>query len=286
MRELRRIVLATGILFVSPAWSENLIEIHSLPFVPQLDGSLDEWQALTAQKVALYPNDGHSPSGGAISEVIVRVGYHRDELYFSLEWPDPHEDRLHKPFVWDVEKKKYRRGVQREDRLALQFGISGDYQANWFASQGFVADMWHWKASRSDPLGLADDKQTTVSRDRLLRSARLKGPGGRTIYVLRQWDQGDHLYSTKRYRHYDGDIKPKYILNQGTISGSSGDIKAASLWHQGRWQLELKRKLNTGHDDDVVFVPGRDIAGAIAIFNRSESHDHAISKTLKFRLQP
>ncbi len=49
------------------------------------------------------------------------------------------------------------------------------------------------------------------------------------------------------------------------------------------WHLELKRLLNTGNDDDLVFEKGRAVKAGIGIFNASETTDHNISKTLVFQ---
>ncbi|WP_027858993.1 ethylbenzene dehydrogenase-related protein [Marinobacterium jannaschii] len=283
--QLRAAALMSACLMSMTSFASGLIEIRPLSMPPQLDGDLGDWQ-LPVYQISLRPNRQAGTDLPATSEMALRAGYLDGEVYFAFVWPDPHEDRLHKPYVWDTAREKYLRGHQREDRLAVQLAISGDYNTDWFQSDGFVADMWHWKASRSDPLGLADDKNTIVSHDRLLRSAHLKAPDGRSIYVLRQWDEGDSLYKTKRYRRYDGDLKPKYILNPGPLKGSSTDVNAASQWQDGHWSLELKRKLDTGHADDARFVMGTDVLGGIAVFNRSESPEHLISETLRFRLMP
>jgi hypothetical protein len=174
------------------------------------------------------------------------------------------------------------RGPQREDRFALQFAIEGDYDTNWLSGRSFVADMWHWKASRSDPHGLAHDKLTRVGKRKQLRAAAIPGPGGETIYIARPSDAGDPLYTTRRYGKRREALMPKYELSS-SVSGSIADVSARGVWRDGYWTLELSRVLDTGHPDDVVLHPGRDVAGGVAIFDRSRNDDHAVSSVLVFR---
>ena len=169
-----------------------------------------------------------------------------------------------------------------EDRLAMQFQISGEFTPDWRSVQESTADMWHWKSVRSNPIGLVHDKVIQISSSRLLRASEIEGHNG-PVYVLRSSDAGEKLYGTKRYSKKDKAVMPKYILNPNA-SGSIADIRAKGVWSNGRWHLELRRKLNTGHDDDVVFRPGETIKGAIAVFDGSENDDHNISNTLIFQL--
>ncbi len=74
---------------------------------------------------------------------------------------------------------------------------------------------------------------------------------------------------------------PKYQLLEPT--GSIADIKANGVWKENHWLLELSRKLNTGHDDDVLFMIGQIYRGGIAIFDATENSQHLISETLQFQ---
>ena len=75
---------------------------------------------------------------------------------------------------------------------------------------------------------------------------------------------------------------PKYVLTPSP-SGSVVDVTARGVWVDGSWRLELSRKLSTGNDDDVALPQQPDnVLGGIAVFDRSENDDHAISATLTF----
>jgi len=256
------------------------VPVYALEAAPTVDGDSADWQGMPATTLALSKT---RPDSVVMADrVSVRAGTHDDRVYLLIEWEDATEDTLHKPWVWDAATSKYVKGPQREDRLAVQFSNHPDYSTNWLSGAEFTADTWHWKASRSNPLGLAHDKSLNISRSKLLRAVRLEADDGNIVYIARPSDRGDKLYRTKRYRRYDQELMPKYLLNESP-AGSVADVEAQGVWSDGRWRLELSRKLVTGHDDDVPLpmAPGI-VLGGIALFDRSENDDHAISETLTF----
>ena len=259
-----------------------VVPVHAVDSAPAVDGDAGDWAGLAPVTVALSPSRAGATT--VLDRVEVAAAHHAGRFYLLARWHDDDEDRLHKPWVWDDDLQRYVRGPQREDRFALQLAMEGDYDTDWFSGRTFVADMWHWKASRSDPLGIAHDKLTRISRDKQLRSARIETPGGMVLYIARPSDAGDPLYRTVRYGRRQEAVMPKYVLSE-SVGGSVADIAARGVWRDDRWTLELSRALDTGHDDDVVLHPGRDVPAGIAIFDRSENDDHAVSPVLTFRLE-
>jgi hypothetical protein len=89
------------------------------------------------------------------------------------------------------------------------------------------------------------------------------------------------------------DFKAAYNKNrfpEGKPSGSRVDIQAYSKWQDGWWTLELSRKLDTGHNDDVQFMTNKSklISGnvfSLALFNDSRI-DHATSGPVTMILEP
>jgi len=50
-----------------------------------------------------------------------------------------------------------------------------------------------------------------------------------------------------------GAVIPGYVLSKPV--GSRGDIETLGTWSDGKWVVVIRRPLNTGHDDDVVYIP-------------------------------
>ncbi len=265
------LALACGVLLSVPVYAQT-IPVIQLNEPPQLDGNAEDWQAYQATDV---PLQGEL----AIQNVSVKSGVAGDDVYFFFQWKDDSHDAVHKPYKWDVGKGKYSSGEESEDRFAINFGMEGDFTHDWFSGNSFKADMWHWKAARSNPLGLAQDKLTIISTQKKRKAYQAKAKNGTDIYIERPSDSGDKLYTTARYATKEQDVMPKYILNH-EAKGSITDVKAKGVWVDGQWTLELKRKLNTGNPDDIVFVQGQAVLAAIAIFNHSGDEHHDISGTI------
>jgi len=257
------------------------IEVGPLAAAPKIDADPSDWREVKVNRIPIRKLLPESKIEA--TEVELRGGYFDDEIFFLIRWRDSEPDLIHKPYVWDAASSRYVTGPYREDRFALQFGISGDFSSNWLSDKNFTADMWHWKASRSNTIGLAHDKFTEVSTTKLMRSARLERANSTPIYVRRTSDSGSEIYTTRRYARFVKKVMPKYIVN-ANVRGSIADVAAKGVWADGWWTLELRRKLDTGNLDDATFRVGESRRGAVTVFDASENTDHAISETLEFRL--
>ncbi|MGB0206117.1 MAG: ethylbenzene dehydrogenase-related protein [Neptuniibacter sp.] len=266
------------LFWLSPLGYSQTIFVSPLENQPVIDGSDADWLSVPGVTIAVKPvNPTYSSE---TTEVLLKAGHFDGEVFFYLRWRDYSENLVHKAWVWDESKKRYVMGPEREDRLAMQFEMEGEYSTDWANANDFKADMWHWKSSRSNPLGLVHDKFTVLSQNKLLRAAALPAADGSKRYVLRKSDAGEPLYRTMRFGKKKQEVMPKYELL--VAQGSMADIQAKGIWKDGNWQLELRRKLSTGHDD-VQFELGNSYLGGIAVFNASDNDDHLISETLQFQ---
>ena len=157
-------------------------------------------------------------------------------------------------------------------------------------------DLWHWKAARSAPYNHADDAWLTVAGNptgSYRETGRRKdaGTGGdvknqtadasRPLYMqdpAKKPSVPGFLLMEEAVKITDytvfkaGDVIPYRLPVKP--SGSRFDVKAISRYADGGWMVMLSRKLNTGHEDDVIFNPKKKYSFALAVFDDSGS-DHS-----------
>ena len=123
-----------------------------------------------------------------------------------------------------------------------------------YSADHYLADVWFWKANRTDPVGYADDKTHKLATEKDIDATKLKNKSGKTFYLTRKVDTGTSAYTIDLQIEYQGDTLPRYINR--LPSGSRADIRAKGHWQEGEWTIEFARALNTGNRDDVQFEPG------------------------------
>lgn len=176
-------------------------------------------------------------------------------LYLLAEYPDADESRLHRALVWKPELNRYQNGPAREDSLILKWGMSGSESGLTLKEdRPYRADIWYWKAHRTDHAGYADDKIQYYTTTRDNKSLLLLSDSGKVFYLMRSGDQGVPAYKPKLQAAYSENLVPKYDLQ--TPSGSRADIRAKGVWQDGRWVIEFARKLKTGQADDLQMELG------------------------------
>ncbi len=273
--------LSTILLFVSSCLNAaQVVPVVQLQAAPVLDGTDEEWRDVSLVSVPMRKTKPKNKT--EVDQVAVKAGVFDDYVYLYLTWKDDSESIEHKPFIWDDKIGKYMQQQSYEDRVAIQFEMTGDYTTNWLSGKSFTADMWHWKAFRSNTVGLVHDKKTVVSSEKLLRSYSAVSDNGNPIYIQRPSDDGDRLYKSQRLTSKQEEKMPKYILYPNP-QGSVADIRAKGVWQNGVWHVEMVRKLRTGHQDDVEFKQGVAVKAGIAVFNATGDDDHTVSDTLIFQ---
>ena len=182
------IVLSIGFLGgIVPAESANLtVMVQKLESAPTVDGNAEEWKQGKAVNIPMFGKLGNK-------EVSVKAGVFGDSVYFLWRWQDTTEDIQHKPYIWNNKLEKYEAGRKIEDRFAVTFAMEGDFTFDWFSGQTFKADMWHWKAFRTNPIGIAHDKMTIITKEIHKGAFRATAKDNSYIYILRPSDKGEKL---------------------------------------------------------------------------------------------
>ncbi len=170
-----------------------------------------------------------------------------------------------------------------------------------------IVDVWHWKSTRTDPCGQVDDKywsQLDFSAKDVGRHGdpKTKGTGYKKNaseedqthpgWLPRDaWVVRDGIIPTEDAVEYDSEEGVKILagIPEGAVvpgivaaaaQGDRGDVRCLSRHEAGRWQLYIRRKLDTGHEPvegrptDVQFVPGQSLPFGCAAFDHS-SKRHA-----------
>jgi len=287
-----------------PAWAETL-EIVKTSIIPTIDG-VDEaaWAAAPELSVAVsqipekiiavnkekqtgkYASNWSKEKPNNTHEVKLKALYSDDMIYFQAKWADSSMGDLQKPFKWEGDKAdgEYIDGKEREDRLAMQFPISGEFNSNMLAEVDSVIDMWQWKAARTNAAGILHDKHHVRSVTPLTgQFSTHYSADGKEVYLSRKNDGGVSPYKSNKIDPfiYQGDVVAQYIPFVPEVADAA-DVQAKGVWTDGVWTLEIARKLDTGnHESDTVFDPAKPSQMAVAVFDSAGDHFHAVSNEIK-----
>lgn len=268
---------------------------------PEIDGRGDDlvWSRATPITLRLKGGSGEIP-------LMLRAIRTEDRIFFLVEWPDPTEDRAHRPWIWDEKSQRYHEGEALEDALVFRFETGCRWVPELDAGLENESDVWIWRAARTDPVGYADDmwlilmEVPSPSRDyrgskRLPVSSpdprwRLRvNRDGSLDYTLEQpepemWYTHYGDLGTPSFRRqdppakYEGDMVLQFVPEVPT--GSASDVKAKGVWEKGRWTVELGRTLKTQIDgswQDVDFTWRNGVTLlSLAVFDHQEGiYDYA-----------
>jgi hypothetical protein len=188
----------------------------------------------------------------AEANLTIKAVYTDDRIYVLASFPDPDENRTHKTQIWVPDQDRYRTGADREDTFVIKWSMEpGAIDLRVDADQPYKADIWFWKAHRTDPNGYADDKMHVYSA--------LEGPNSKTViskrglrfFLDRPGDTGRSAYKTMVQSEHAGDTIPFFESRQP--KGSRADVRAKGVWRDGTWTVEFSRKLVTNNPDDIQF---------------------------------
>lgn len=172
-----------------------------------------------------------------------------------------------------------------------------------------LGDIWLVKAVRTLPVGQADDLylDNTLHGDKTPRAGLkfdLKSNGGyETVRLIdgkpefmprsakpanaggAYWLVAAERAALENNRFKQGDELPSVQVSP--FAGDRGDIVAAAQWENGRWTVEIARKLVTGSHYDLNF---RDLTKAygfgLAVFDNAQQRHAMVREPLKLVFKP
>ncbi len=318
------VFLSIALLGCNPPPPPEVIAVR-ITQAPVMDGEIDSlWDSVPVTSVGI--------EGGktGIIDVQIQAAYTDSHLYFLCRWPDDTESVVKQQ--WQRDGIVWTQNHEDEDRFSVLFPI-GNARAQ-FAKNGckrychddFMAtklpneraDIWHWKAARTNPVGRVDDKYlvyaTAAANDGGRRGDErdkiMKRIGELSIEAGHYVKNIDAAAAQPAFMHNRGkniadprflliedavpfdpesdvDTVPGYVI--GPHQGSRGDIAGKGVYAKGGWTLELGRALDTGHEDDVVFELSRRYPFGIAVMNNMAGEEHSWSPKviwLKFQTLP
>lgn len=180
------------------------------------------------------------------------------------------------------------------------FAVAPESEQRRLQAAGYFLDLWHWRAGRSNPVGVADDQFVAAGRlsdsGRGMYTTNWDGPNRRPARMFDpaqangraafRWDdltqgrigQDDVNALTDRnsvpfdpnHAWQDGDTIPRRLLR--APQGSRADIGVAgrARWANGEWDVTLRRRMDTGNpQEDKILRDGGVYQAAFAIHRQA-----------------
>ena len=225
---------------------------------PVIDGIGDDaaWQGL---------KDVETLDHSSQRTIFIMSCHDDDNIYFKVRFFDKTKSDTHKTWVWDQDQSIYIQSNDREDCLALKWKTSGgnmSYHPD--KAEPHTADVWFWKARRTNPAGYFDDKHQVVSESESDKAFAFPSDKYGTLYLTRSGDSGRSAYEEKMYFENIGPAVHKYYPREP--QGSRADIRAKGIWNNNYWTIEFARKLDTGNEDDIVISKDKECQFGICLY--------------------
>ena len=251
MRNLGKLLICTFMVCLFPLLGVAAAELEvpsiKVEKAPVIDGLSQDAVWNSVKPIAV----SDSASG---TKILLRSVYTSDQIYFLVQFPDSAENFLHKPWVWNATDKKYESGLNREDTFVFKWNMMDhDVNLSNFSDDDYRADVWYWKANRTNPAGFADDKSQILGANPIKKSTELTSVSGKARHLGRYSDAGKAPYNElKEITEYLSNIVDRYPT--AIPEGSRADVHAKGNWIEGEWTIEFQRSLKTGHQDDIQFA--------------------------------
>ena len=230
-------------------YGEQTLIVKKVVDEPRIDGRASDTVWAKAEGIITHDNV-------ADIDIILKAAYTDKKIFFLVVFPDENKSIWHKSWVWNKDMEVYRIGKDREDTFIFKWNMLAErVDLSVYSCDSYVADIWFWKANRTNPSGYADDKIQKLSESSENdKSKKIICSSGHTMFLSREGDKGESAYKETLPTDYTTSIVEKYMPNVPTESRA--DIKAKGIWSMNTWTIEFSRFLKTGNEDDIQFNIG------------------------------
>ena len=238
-------VSCIALIFSQEIKAEQVVKSYKISQSPLVDGLETEEVWKNVEAVTTF-------DAIAQIDIAIKSVYSDSDIFFLVSFADKDESRTHRSWIWNKETEIYDEGPDREDIFVFKWKLDQNTEnLSVFSDESHEADIWYWKAARTDPLGFADDKIHRFYNYPAKDSFEVTTKSGGKMYLQRQGDIGRSSFKTKILIDYQGNEAPRYTVRNPEFSRA--DVKAKGVWKDGRWTIEFARALVTDNTDDVNF---------------------------------
>jgi len=301
---------------------------------PVLDGEADAVWSQAREVVVPVTGGANLPNGQ--TTVRLKAVYSGDMVYFLMTWADSTQSLRRAPFQkqadgsWkklaDPNDKGSDANLYYEDKMAMIWNMSikdfaqsgcfatchaGEpgkaYGNKYTSTPSELADIWHWKSVRTQPVGQIDDQYVDSTRfdpetareagrksdprtaggyaDVPLEAGKPKwaAPGNKTAPPYWIIDSQKVAFDDAMYKA--GDEAASMLV--APFTGDRGDIASRAVYRNGTWTVEFARKLVTGSAFDVQFNSlSRPYYFGVAIFDNAQVRHAYQTGATRLTFQP
>lgn len=211
------------------AGKDRVIPVETILPPPFLDGTaIDEcWKQTPATKIRIA-------DGKILLPVYLKACTDGRKIYILVQYQTAQKARKHQTWHWHPVIQAYIPGKEEEEAFTII--LSKDN------SEIKKADIWIWRAARTDPVNKADDL--------VYQECELVAIPRREILM----DVGSTCWFSKYFGDYAGAELPRFYNR--TPKGSLSDVNAKGSWDKNFLSIEFSRLLDTGNEDDIPLKAG------------------------------
>ena len=227
--------------------NESIIKVPKINVSPFLDGaSLDVcWQQLKTYSI-------ESSYDSKKRNIQLQVCRSKDKIFLKFTFKAAEKRDIYQCWHWDPVIQTYVLGNEKEEVLCIVISSQNDS----------FSDIWVWRSARTNSADTLDDM--FMNQENKL-----------------SFDSGHQCWYGRFFGIYAGAVLPRFY---NTVpSGSVADVDAVGVWHEGKYTIEMARKLNTGHKDDIIFKPG-EYAIQLFLYIPNKKQLKLIKPKLKFQI--